>query len=140
MEKYNFNITIQASPEKVWEALWNDANYREWTSVFMEGSYAESDWNEGSEIRFLSPGGSGMISRIEKRSAPHTMIFTHLKELVKGEERDIPWAGAQEAYFIESQGEYTLLTATLDLNAEFASYFQDIFPKALALVKAIAER
>jgi hypothetical protein len=43
-----FVSTINAPKEKVWDALWKDASYRKWTAVFMDGSYAKSDWAEGS--------------------------------------------------------------------------------------------
>ena len=44
MKKLQFSIEINAPKEKVWDTLWQDENYRKWTSVFMEGSFAESDW------------------------------------------------------------------------------------------------
>ena len=68
METLKFHSTINAPKEKVWATLWNDNTYRQWTSVFSEGSYAESDWNEGSKILFLSPKGEGMFSVIDKNS------------------------------------------------------------------------
>jgi hypothetical protein len=56
MEKLNFSINISAPKDKVWQTLWDDASYREWTSAFAEGSYAETDnWKEGSEVKFLDP-------------------------------------------------------------------------------------
>ncbi|WP_427872212.1 hypothetical protein [Flavobacterium sp. MMS24-S5] len=53
MEKLVFNIDIKAPKEKIWKVLWDDETYRKWTSVFAEGSYAESTWNEGDKIYFL---------------------------------------------------------------------------------------
>ena len=44
MEKQTFKITIDAPREKVWDVLWSDDTYREWTSVFSPGSRAETDW------------------------------------------------------------------------------------------------
>ena len=43
MKRINFTSHINASPEKVWNALWKDGTYREWTSAFSEGSSAESE-------------------------------------------------------------------------------------------------
>jgi len=65
-----FKITINATPEKVWKILWNDSTYRKWTTVFAEGSFAETDWQEGSKVLFLGPEGRGMVSRI-KRNIPN---------------------------------------------------------------------
>jgi hypothetical protein len=52
MKQLHFSTDINAPRETVWNVLWNDATYRDWTSVFAEGSYAVSDWNEGSKIQF----------------------------------------------------------------------------------------
>jgi len=48
----HIEIDINATKEKVWDILWNDATYTQWTSIFCEGSHAVSDWKEGSKILF----------------------------------------------------------------------------------------
>ncbi|MFN7118935.1 MAG: SRPBCC domain-containing protein [Saprospiraceae bacterium] len=139
METLHFSIEIHASKEKVWNALWEDTNYRKWTSVFMAGSYAESDWNEGSKIRFLSSDGNGMFSRIAKKTPHEQMVFEHLGEIKNGVEETQDWGGAKEAYFLSGNQGVTHLKVELDTNEEYAKYFSDTFPKALAEVKNIAE-
>ena len=44
MKKVLQSIEINASREQVWDAVVNDAKYREWTAEFHEGSYFEGDW------------------------------------------------------------------------------------------------
>jgi uncharacterized protein YndB with AHSA1/START domain len=41
MKKMHFEIITNASPEKIWDAIVDDKKYREWTSIFHEGSYFE---------------------------------------------------------------------------------------------------
>ena len=60
LKKVSFSTSINAPKNKVWDILWYDETYRKWTSVFMEGSSAQSDWNEGSRIYFTDGKGSGM--------------------------------------------------------------------------------
>ena len=67
IKKVYFSTVINASKEKVWNALWDEENYKKWTSPFSEGSCAVSDWNEGSKILFLDGKGSGMYSIIHKK-------------------------------------------------------------------------
>jgi uncharacterized protein YndB with AHSA1/START domain len=62
MQTLTFNTDIHASPEKLWHVLWDDYNYRQWTAVFMAGSYAVTDWKQGSKVHFLSTSGKGMSS------------------------------------------------------------------------------
>ncbi|MEZ4943238.1 MAG: VOC family protein [Saprospiraceae bacterium] len=140
MNKLTFSIDIAAPGSRVWKTLWNDVSYRQWTAVFHEGSYAESDWQEGSPIRFLGPGGDGMSSRIARLIPNEFMSFEHLGEIKNGvEELDKAWSGAQENYRLRPTDSGTELSVELDMDDSFAEYFQQTFPKALASVKALAE-
>lgn len=137
----NFSIQINAPKERVWEVLWSDAGYRKWTSVFMEGSYAESDWEEGSKIKFLAPRGEGMYSIIQKKVPLEQMVFEHQGEIKNGvEERKAEWAGATEGYHLREADGGTELRVTLDTNEDAKDYFSQVFPKALELVKQLAEQ
>lgn len=132
-----FEERIAASPEKVWGILWSDDTYRRWTSVFAVGSYAESDWQEGSEIRFLNPEGSGMLSVIDKRVENSLMVFKHMKDIIKGELKDTTWSGATESYELIRSGVDTVLIVELQSTEGPLAYFKETFPKALMLVKEL---
>src|SRR3989338_10838243 len=69
-EQLTFTIQLNASPEKVWDVLWTENTYNQWTKGFNEGSHAVSDWKEGSEVLFLGDTDDGMYSRIEKKVVP----------------------------------------------------------------------
>jgi len=145
MKKANFSVNINAPKEKVWEALWNDKTYREWTSVFSEGSHAVSDWKEGSKVLFMGPDGGGMFSRIAKLEPNTYMSFQHLGELKDGQEQPAnektkEWAGMHENYRLTETDGGTKLDVDMDMNEEYAEYFNGVFPKALEKVKEIAER
>ncbi len=144
MKKLNFSTQINATKERVWNILWDDATYRQWTAAFHEGSYAESDWQEGSKILFLGPGGNGMISRIARLVPNEIMTFEHLGEMKEGVEdfttaAEKGWAGALEHYALHEINGGTKLFVELDWDDEFADYFQKTFPKALEKVKELAE-
>jgi len=139
MEKLNFDITISAPREKVWSLLWNDNTYRQWTAPFCEGSYAESDWEEGSRIRFLSPGNNGMFGVIHKMVPNQLMSFQHLGEIRNGEEVQMDWGGAFENYFLEEAGNATVLKVEVDITEAFKDYMTATFPQALKKVKQMAE-
>ncbi len=144
MEKIRFTESINAPKEKVWEALWNDDNYRKWTSVFSPESHAITDWKEGSKVLFLDGKGSGMVSKIDKLVPNQMMSFLHLGVVKNGEEDTTSeavkqWAGSHEDYFLQQNDGTTELTVELDSNDEFKTFFQQTFPKALRLVKEISE-
>lgn len=140
MVTLKFNIEINASREKVWAALWEDDSYREWTAVFTPGSYAKSDWQEGSRIDFLNPSGNGIFAIIDKKISNTQMTFKHQGELKNGEEITGEWTGALESYFLADHNGGTLLSAEMNSTEDFQQYFKDIFPKAMKALKQIAER
>jgi len=133
-------MKINAPREKVWAALWDDITYREWTAVFTLGSYAKSDWKEGSRIDFLNPSGSGIFAIIDKKIPNTEMTFRHQGELKNGEEITGEWTGALESYFLTDNKGGTLLSAEMNSTEDFQQYFKDTFPKAMATLKQISER
>lgn len=140
MERLRFTLDIGAPPARVWSVLWDDASYRDWTSVFSEGSHAVSDWHEGSPIRFVGPEGSGMLAVIERKVANERMVFRHVTEIRGGQEQPpAAWAGALESYTLTPRDGGTDLVVEVDTAEEHAASFRDLFPKALARVKALAE-
>ena len=143
MSKLHFSTDIQAPRATVWNVLWNDATYREWTSVFSEGSYAVSDWNEGSKVQFLdAASGSGMSAVIQHKRPNEFMSFKHVAEIKNGEEQPpAAWSGAFENYRLEDSGRgATRLTVELDTPEEYRETFEDRFPKALEKVKVLSEK
>jgi len=139
-----FNTKINASPEKIWEVLWTDASYRQWTSVFCEGSQAISNWNEGDSIHFVSPSGDGMNSVIDKKIDHEFMAFKHLGELKNFKPMEIDqatqeWTGSMETYELTPNGSSTNLKVRVDITEKYKEYFDTTFPKALEKVKELAE-
>lgn len=144
MEKINFSISINATKEKVWKTLWDDATYRKWTSVFSPTSYADTDWKEGSKVLFLDGQGSGMVSKIEANRPGEFMSFKHLGEVKNGIEdtesdKVKSWDGAHENYTLKEADGKTELLVELDMNEEHKEMFMEIFPKALEQVKILSE-
>lgn len=140
MDHLKFHIDIHAPRERVWQVLWADESYRKWTAAFNPGSYAESDWKEGSKIRFLGDENNGMFSTIEKLVPADTMVFKHLGEVKDGVEIETNWAGARESYYLSEKDGATSLDVTLDSVGEYKDYFNEAFPRALRLVKELAEQ
>lgn len=144
METLEFTVKIKTTPDKVWKVLWEDETYKKWTSVFCEGSYTVSDWNEGDKIHFMSPNGEGMNSIIEKKIPNEYMAFKHIGEIKDFKEQPLDeetkkWSGAMETYRLIPNGEFTDLVAKVDAGEKFVDYFKDVFPKGLEVVKQLSE-
>ena len=146
MKRHQFKIAIDAPREKVWEILWNDKSYREWTSVFSEGSRAETDWKKGSKILFLGGADNeGMVSRVEENIPNEFMSIRHLGIVKNGvedmnNEKAKEWAGATENYILKNVNGKTELTVDMDITDEYLDHFQQTWPQALNKVKELAEK
>jgi hypothetical protein len=145
MEKKEFTITINAPKEKIWEILWSDKSYREWTSVFAEGSTAETDWKKGSKALFTDGKGQGMVSTIVENIPNEFMSIKHLGEIKNGvedteSEKVQQWAGAMENYTLKGSNGKTELTVDMDIAEEYMDYFITTWPKALDKIKELAEK
>ena len=141
MKTLKFETTINAPAEKVWHVLWDDKNYREWTSAFHEGSYAESDWEEGSSIKFLGPSGDGMYSIIDKKIENKQMTFKHLGSIKDGEKiPETDWTNSIEEYILDEKNGRTILKASVDIVEEFEDFFNKAFKEALQIIKNLSEK
>ncbi len=144
MQRVKFSINILATSKIVWQTLWDESTYGKWTALFCEGSHVITDWNEGSKALFLSQGGKGMYSIIEKKIPNQFMSIKHLGCLKNGtedpgSESSKAWAGAFENYTLTPAGETTKLEIELDITDENKNYFEETWPKALEKVKQLAE-
>ena len=144
MERKVFTIEIKASPEKVWEVLWNKETYGQWTAPFMPGSLVESDWKENGKALFLSPDGDGITSKIVNYKPFEKMHFTHQgvvhkrKEDTTSEEAKM-WRGAIENYTLVVRNTFTELQIETDIFERYKTEFEKAWPKALEKVKELAE-
>ena len=145
MRKLTFSTTINAPAERVWRTMLDDATFREWSSEFQEGSYAVTDWKEGSKALFLTPKGEGMVSRIAVHRPNEFLSIEHLGEVKNGvEDTDSDaakeWAGARENYSLRKIDGGVTLTVEMDVTDKFRTYFEETWPKALGKLKQICER
>lgn len=151
LTKLTFNIQIAASPQRVWDVLWGNTTYGQWTAPFDPRPEAgpgrmETDLQQGSKVRFLSGGSdAGMVALIERKDEPTYIAFRHLGMVREDGTEDLDsdevkqWAGAQEDYRLEARDGGTHLTASLEATDAFKDYFSGTFPAALQEVKRLAE-
>lgn len=150
MQKLKFKTDINAPAEKVWQVLWNDDTYREWTKAFGHGGYAKTDWKEGSRVHFLSDGEpdedgmNGMYSLIDTLVPGQKMFFKHLGVLKHSEEQPLDdesrkWSGSMENYTLTEENGITTLEVEIDIVDDHVDFFKEAFPNALKSVKELSE-
>ncbi|TBO41183.1 SRPBCC family protein [Pedobacter kyonggii] len=141
MEKIEFKTTINATAEKVWDALFGVETYPKWTAVFAEGSRVETDWKKGSKALFLGDNGDGMVAVIQDNIPNRYMSIKHLGEIKDGKE-DLSgdWGETFENYTLNERDGKTELLIDMNISDEWKDYFEKTWPKALDKVKEIAEK
>ena len=50
METQHFSILVNAPANVVWQTMFDDSTYRQWTSVFNPDSYFEGAWLPGQAL------------------------------------------------------------------------------------------
>lgn len=140
MKKLEFSIEIDANKEKVWNALWQKDNYKNWTSLFSEDSHIVGDMVEGNTIQFLDAKKNGMFAKIVKLIPNEKIYFLHQGEIVDGVLQEGTYGNdAIENYdLVETEGK-THLAFTMNVPVEYFQFFVNIFPSVLDKVKEIAE-
>ena len=144
MTRFHYSITISAPRTAVWRVLLEDESYREWTAIFAEGSYFEGDWSTGSTIRFLTPEKDGMVGVIAENREHEFVSIKHLGYVYKGVddmESDAvkAWAPAYENYTLIEVDGGTELVVDMEVTSAEEGYFEEVMPKALKIIKKLAE-
>ncbi|MFT3680876.1 MAG: SRPBCC domain-containing protein [Ferruginibacter sp.] len=145
MQTLRLSILIDAGKQDTWDVLLQDKTYRIWTSVFHPGSYAETDWREGSSVLFKTPEGDGLISTIIRHQPCKVISMQHLGVLKNGVEDNTGvdaknWQGLYEIYRVDEENSKTRLTVELDIADKYAEWFNKTWLKALEEVKLLCEK
>ncbi len=149
MKKSYFSVQINAPRNKVWDVMLADKTYRQWTEAFNPGSYFVGSWGEGEEIKFLGPdpegnGEGGMLARVLTNKKYEKIVLEHFGMITNGQidttsDKVKTWTPALEAYTFSDQNGGTLLEIEVDLPDEYSEMFCDLWPKALEILKNLAE-
>jgi hypothetical protein len=150
MKRLHFEIMINAPKEKVWHAMLDDQPYREWTSAFGEGGHYIGDWSKGSNMRFIGIDEKtgkemGMASRIAENIPYQFISIEHVGFIKDGvedttSEEAKSWLPAFENYTLMEEDGATRVMIDMDSNDQYEEMFNELWPKALRLLKNIAER
>lgn len=149
METIHFEISINASADKVHYIMLDDEYFKQWSSEFNPDSFFKGSWQKGEKILFLGTDKDGiqggMVSLIRENipgkivSIQHIGIVNDGKEIVSGPEIQ-GWAGAMENYYFSETNGRTLLSVDMDVNHQFKDYFLEAWPRALAKLKMLCEK
>ncbi len=147
MKTLTYEISIGASPQKVWKCMLEKETYKEWTNVSWPGSYYDGEFKEGEQIKFLSStSGGGILARV--KTIEHNK-FTYVEHIgLISADGDVDsesdaakgWIGTAEKYYFLPEGDGTHLKVEMEINPEWAEMFNKDWPVAINKLKEICER
>lgn len=150
MQTIHLVTFINAPKEKVWDLMLGETGYREWTAAFCPGSYYRGNWEKGSKILFLGPAfegheEGGMVSRIIENRLYQFISIEHQGVVKNGvedmsSEASQEWSGAHENYTFADKDGGTELTVDCDVSDKEAAAMNEMWIKALARLKEMAEK
>lgn len=146
METFKYQIEIDAPAEKIWDVLWNEKTYSQWTYYFSPDSHIVTDWKVGGKTYFTdSSKKNGMVSTIDEMEENKYIIFKHLGQMENGvedteSEKVKVWSGSKEAYHLEESNGKILLKASVDSDANYKDMFDNGFTKGLQIIKELSEK
>lgn len=145
MTTLEFQISINAPAQKVWDILFSPETYGEWTQFFMPSSQMKTDWQIDGKTYFTDAKGDGMVSTIKSLNEPYEVIFSHLGMVMNGVEDTkskevIEWSGVQEKYFLHEENGVTQLRTELQTDSNWEADMNNGFTKGFEVVKMLAEK
>ncbi len=148
MKKLQFEITINAPCNVVYNSIIDAQYFEEWTAPFSPTSRLKGNWEKDSLMRFLSTEENnnicGMICNVKENIPNQFLSLEYIgtinenKDIFDGKEVK-EFKGGLENYTFTSIGEKTHLqidTDSLDIHVE---YFLKMWPIGLEKIKNISE-
>lgn len=145
METLSYEMIINAPRQKVWDVLWNENTYSQWTHFFSPGSVMKSDWKVGGKTYFVNAEGEGMVSTIDNIEEPDQIIFKHLGMVDKKGNEDTEsmqvkqWSGCFEKYILIDFDGKTKLHVEVQTEKEWKDHIDKGFIQGLEVIKNLAE-
>jgi uncharacterized protein YndB with AHSA1/START domain len=138
-------ITINATPQKVWQILLESPYIEEWYTEFGEGLKMETNWSQGSTYRVVGNDGWGMTGKIAENT-PNKTLSIEYTGIVNGNKDDFDspeakqWNGNRETYRLSETDEGTKLEIELSTFDKYYDMMSDMWDRALAKIKALSEK
>jgi uncharacterized protein YndB with AHSA1/START domain len=145
MEKLKYKIEISAPVKTVWETMLQEETYKQWVAKSWPNSSYEGKWEQGTQMRFIGPDGSGTLAELVEVKPYESLLARHIAALGKGGVEDRTsemakgWIGTTERYQFAERNGKTTLTVLMEASPEWRQMFDEGWPQALAELKKISE-
>ncbi len=131
-------INIHASGKRIWEVLQDPSINIKWAKAFYEGTYVETDWQEGSVISWKVAGEIGAKGVI-KQNIPGSLLKIDYFDDVNMSPPH-PIGEYSEVFAVhEDDNQSTLMTVSGPLSLLDIASQEPLWEKGIVLIKELAE-
>ena len=145
MEKYNYEITIEAGVQKVWDNITDNSLSKQWLTAFSDNISATGEWKLGWKISFVDADW-GTFAQIVQYDPLKTVELKHTATITKDGvhettwEMTEKWIGSTEKYTLEKVSDTQVrVLVEMETDPVFREMFTEAWPKALDMLKRISE-
>lgn len=144
LKKIIKDIVINAPKEKVRHVLLDDETYRIRCAEFMPGSHVVTDRQKGSEARFLSAEGSGLLGVISENKPNEYLAITYqgmVNNNIDDTESDAAKAfkGATETYTLSDDNGAIHLHVEAEMDEQRYDDMNTARDRAMSKIKELSE-
>lgn len=145
METRSYEKIVDAPRQIVWDILWGNETYKQWTQFFDGGSVLKSDWKIGGKTYFLNAQGEGLVSTIDSLEQPDHIIFKHLGTVDREGNEDtrsrevMEWSGFFERYLLIDFEGRTKLHIEVQADKNLCDHLDKGFTEGLEIIRQLAE-
>jgi Activator of Hsp90 ATPase homolog 1-like protein len=142
LKPINKQITIKATPVKIWNVLLSKETYLQWAKVFMEGTTydTENNFEKGGKVIFGDGTGNGLVAMVSINEPNYKIQFTYTGEISEGVEKSAgSFDGATETYTLTQNGEEVLLTVETSMMDEWYDSMDKAWDQAIIIIKELSE-
>ena len=132
-------IDINAPASKVWEVLVHPDWLKRWASAFSEGTYAESDWEPGSEVLWKDKEGSTGAKGKVVANEPFKLLKVAFYDDVHADSGDALGRYSETYNLIQTDGKTTFSIVAGPLPEEHFRLHDPLWEQAMEKIKFLGE-
>ena len=146
MQASQFSVTIDEPLAKVWDTMLSPDTFVDWVSVSWPGLRFEGEWNDGTQVKFLTSKGGGWLVTVTSAELYGHVALEYVA--IIGEDGNVDrasdaarsWIGATERFSINEKDGLTEVIVGVATSPELAFIFNEGFPLALQGLKRLCEQ
>ena len=132
-------VEINAPASRVWEVLVNPEWLKQWAASFSEGTYAESDWEEGSQVLWKDKAGNIGAKGIVIENVPLKSLAVAFYDDVHADKQSATGSYTEKYLLSQADGKTTLNITAGPLPEEHYKQHEPLWAQAIEKIRWLGE-